>query len=241
VFVHIEPNTFNADPREISSKRTPRTKAALVVDVFGHPADWNAIGATAEGLVLIEDSCEAIGATYRGRPAGSFSAAGCFAFYPNKQITTGEGGMIVTDDAELATRCRSLRNQGRDSMSAWLEHERLGFNYRMNEMSAALGVSQLKRLPQILERRAAVAAAYDQRLASFRLAANPGRASRRHDELVRLCHHARTRDRSRRTHRKARRMLPITEDVAKRTLALPFHTNLDLQSIERTVAALAAS
>ena len=121
----------------------------MVVDVFGQPADWDAIVPAVDGLAVIDDCCEAIGATYRGRPLGSFGAAGCFAFYPNKQMTTGEGGMIVTDDAALAALCRSLRNQGRGEMGTWLQHERLGFNYRMDELSAALGVSQIRRLDDV--------------------------------------------------------------------------------------------
>ena len=137
----------------------------MVVDVFGHPADWDAIEPAADGLILIDDCCEAIGATYRDRPIGSFGAAGCFAFYPNKQMTTGEGGMVVTDDAALAAFCRSLRNQGRGEMGAWLHHERLGFNYRMDELSAALGVSQIRRLDPFIAKRAHVAQMYTERLA----------------------------------------------------------------------------
>ncbi len=113
----------------------------MVVDVFGHPADWDEIDRIAQehGLAVIDDSCEALGAQYRGRPVGSFGDAATFAFYANKQITTGEGGMIVTSSAELAEACRSWRNQGRGRMGSWLAHERLGYNYRLDEMSAALG------------------------------------------------------------------------------------------------------
>ena len=167
IFVDIEPETYNVDVTELVARRTPQTRAAMVVDVFGHPADWDAIGNAAEGLILIDDCCEAIGATYRDRPMGSFGAAGCFAFYPNKQMTTGEGGMVVTDDAALAALCRSLRNQGRGEMGAWLHHERLGFNYRMDELSAALGVSQIRRLDSFLGKRARVAQMYTERLANF--------------------------------------------------------------------------
>src|SRR4051812_30673425 len=105
VFVDIDPDTFNLSPGEIRAKRTARTKAVMVVDVFGHPAEWDEIEAAAEGLLVVDDSCEALGARYRDRPIGSFGAAGCFAFYPNKQITTGEGGMVVTSDERLAAAC----------------------------------------------------------------------------------------------------------------------------------------
>ncbi|MCG3180649.1 MAG: GDP-perosamine synthase [Phycisphaerae bacterium] len=168
VFVDVDPRTGNIDPAMIESAITPRTRGLLVVDVFGHPADYDAIEAIAarHGLRFIEDSCEAIGARHRDRPAGSFGAAGCFAFYPNKQITTGEGGMIVTDDAKLADLCRSMRNQGRDTTGgSWLGHVRLGFNYRMSDIQATLGTAQLERLDVILAERAKVADAYARRLA----------------------------------------------------------------------------
>lgn len=265
VFVDIEPDTCNLDPAEITARRTPKTKAVMVVDVFGHPADWDTIEEAANGLLLIDDCCEAIGATYRGRPVGSFGRAGCFAFYPNKQITTGEGGMIVTGDPELASLCRSLRNQGRGEMGAWLEHERLGFNYRMDEMSAALGVSQVARLGEFLAKRACVAEMYSERLGGFdwiraamvradvtmswfvyvatlspgvdrdavmETLAAEGIASRAYFSPLHLQPYIRERLG---THAG---MLPVTEDVARRTLALPFHNNLAEEQVERVVAAL---
>jgi perosamine synthetase len=142
------------------------------VDAFGQPADYDTLRGTAErhGLTLIEDSCEAIGAEYKGRRAGSgsLSDAAVFAFYPNKQMTTGEGGVIVTDSEDWANLFRSLRNQGRDVFDAWLNHTRLGYNYRMDEMSAALGVTQLRRIEELLARRARVAGWYNERLASVK-------------------------------------------------------------------------
>jgi len=155
VFVEIESDTYNLDPEDLARKVTPRTRGILAVDVFGHPADWDAILNVAEehGLRVIDDSCEALGAEYRGRKLGQFGDAATFAFYPNKQMTTGEGGMIVTDDDGLAGQCRSLRNQGRGEMGSWLEHERLGYNYRMTEMSAALGLSQMGRIEELLAKR----------------------------------------------------------------------------------------
>lgn len=166
VFVDIEPTTYNLDVADCAAKISPRTKAILAVDVFGVPADWPALTDLAgrHGLQLIDDCCEALGASIGGRALGAWGDAGCFGFYPNKQITTGEGGMVTTNDAALAARLRSIRNQGRAAMGQWLEHESLGVNYRMDEMSAALGVSQLSRLPDLLERRATVAQMYTERL-----------------------------------------------------------------------------
>lgn len=144
-------------------------KAVLPVHAFGQPADMDHISATASQfkLALIEDSCEAIGAAYRGRPAGSFGDMSVFAFYPNKQMTTGEGGMIVADRDDLNALGRSLRNQGRDVFNEWLDHSRLGYNYRLDEMSAALGLAQLRRLDELLSKRARVASWYTERLAGI--------------------------------------------------------------------------
>jgi len=180
VFVEIEPEAYTISPEDLERKITPRTRAIMVVDVFGHPARWEAIAATASahGLDVIDDACEALGAEYGGARLGRFGRAAAFAFYPNKQLTTGEGGMIVTSDADLARQARSLRNQGRDQTGAQLEHERLGFNYRMSELSAALGVSQLARIEDLLAKRAVVARIYDEllgdvpRIRTPRVAAN---------------------------------------------------------------------
>lgn len=166
VFVDIDSQTLNMDPALIEKAISPRTKAVLPVHVFGQPADMDPIMEIArrQGLKVIEDSCEAIGAKYRERAAGSFGDGSVFAFYPNKQITTGEGGVVVTDDEETASLCRSMRNQGRSEGGGWLDHDRLGFNYRLDELSSALGLAQLQRLSEILERRAAVAAEYNRLL-----------------------------------------------------------------------------
>ena len=155
VFVDIDPETWNIDARAIESAVTPKARAILAVDVFGQPADYDAIAAIAErhGLGVIEDSCEALGSRYRTRPAGSLGDAGVFGFYPNKQITTGEGGMIVTDDDDLAALCRAMRNQGREALGGWLEHRRLGFNYRISDINCVLGLAQLTRLDEIVARR----------------------------------------------------------------------------------------
>lgn len=153
----------------------PRPKAILPVHAFGQPADMDPILEVVQsyGLTVIEDACEAIGAEYKGRKAGTLGDAAVFAFYPNKQMTTGEGGMIVTDDGEWARLCCSLRNQGRDVFDAWLNHTRLGYNYRLDEMSAALGRVQISRVEELLVKRAQVAGWYDERLADMELIERP--------------------------------------------------------------------
>lgn len=158
VFGDIKPQTLCIDPARIEAAITPRTRAILAVDVFGHPADWTQLEKIAKkhDLVLIEDSAESLGSRLNGTSCGSFGRAAIFGFYPNKQITTGEGGMVVTDDRELAERCRSMSNQG-VSDGGWLSYERLGYNYRMDEMSAALGNSQMGRIEEIVAARAQVA------------------------------------------------------------------------------------
>lgn len=150
-------------------------KAILPVHAFGQPADMDAIMATARrwGLEVIEDACESIGATYRGQQTGVIGRAGVFAFYPNKQMTTGEGGIIVTNDETWANLFRSLRNQGRDVFDSWLNHSRLGYNYRLDEMSAALGLVQVGRLDELLSKRAQVAAWYNERLGDLEAIQTP--------------------------------------------------------------------
>lgn len=185
VFVDVCPKTLNMDPAKLEAAITPRTKAILAVETFGNPAHMEAYAAIAarHEIPLIEDSCEALGTTSRGKPAGSFGRVGVFGFYPNKQITTGEGGMIVTDDERLAELCRSMRNQGRPmpvlsgastkniepsvggtAAGSWLRHERLGYNYRLSEINAAIGVAQMRRFDDILKKRTKVAESYIQRL-----------------------------------------------------------------------------
>ncbi|HEY1628415.1 MAG TPA: DegT/DnrJ/EryC1/StrS family aminotransferase [Tepidisphaeraceae bacterium] len=164
-FVDIDPKTLNLDPERLAEALTPKTKAIVAVEAFGHPGGMLEVEkfARQHELILIEDCCEGFGGKIGERPIGSFGRAGVFGFYPNKQITTGEGGMIVTDDDVFADVCRSLRNQGRDGMS-WLAHQRLGYNYRLSEINAAIGVVQCERIEEILQNRRRVAQEYMTRL-----------------------------------------------------------------------------
>ena len=166
VFVDIREDTLNIDEDEIEKKITPRTKAILPVHVFGYPCDMGKINRIAKKhkLAVIEDACEAIGAEINRKKAGTFGNAAVFAFYPNKQMTTGEGGMIVTDNVKIANLARSMRNQGRDEGMGWLAHTRLGYNYRLSDISCALGIAQLERIKEILTKRLKVAETYNDRL-----------------------------------------------------------------------------
>jgi dTDP-4-amino-4,6-dideoxygalactose transaminase len=187
VFIDVDPNTGNIDPEMVAQAASdlrdggkaanrwlPRKggegqgslKALLPVDVFGQPADFDSLRATSNqhNLTLIEDSCEALGSIYAGMPAGVLGDLGIFAFYPNKQITTAEGGMVVTDDETYAAAIRAMRNQGRAPGDTWLEHTYLGYNYRLDELSAALGRVQMERLDELLDKRKKVADWYQTRL-----------------------------------------------------------------------------
>jgi perosamine synthetase len=206
VFVDICPRTMNMDPAKLAAAITPKTKAVIAVEAFGNPAHMDAYESICQRheIPMIEDCCEALGSVYKGRPCGTFGRVGVFGFYPNKQITTGEGGMIVTDDQRLAELCRSMRNQGRPmgwrpphsvaasipgssaepgaagagaggvggvggtATGSWLRHERLGFNYRLDELSAALGVAQMRRFDQIMKKRHTAAELYFSRLSAHK-------------------------------------------------------------------------
>jgi dTDP-4-amino-4,6-dideoxygalactose transaminase len=167
--VDVDPLTGNMDPAALEAAITPRTKAVVPVHVFGQPPDMDPILAIARQhhLTVIEDACEAIGAEYKGRRAGTMGDAAVFAFYPNKQMTTGEGGMVVTDREDWNILFRSLRNQGRDVFDGWLNHTRLGYNYRLDEMSAALGLAQIQRIDDLLAQREQVSRWYNERIADI--------------------------------------------------------------------------
>ncbi len=270
VFVDIDPDTWNIDPQHIEAAVTPRTKAIIPVDVFGQVADLDPILeiATRRGLWVLEDSCEALGARYKGRVAGSIADAGVFGFYPNKQITTGEGGMITTNDAELASLCRSMRNQGRDVAGGWLSHPRLGYNFRLSDINCALGIVQMQRIGEILPARARVAELYRQRLAGEQRVTmqkiSPDVQMSWFVMVVKLDERYTQADRDRILHALRERGIgcsnyfvpihlqpfymesfgygpddfPICEAVAARTVALPFHAGLTATDVDRVCSEL---
>lgn len=166
VFVDIDERTYNIDPTKLERAITEKTKAVVVVHIFGQPCDMEAIIKIAEKarITIIEDACEALGAVFNGKKVGSYGEAAVFGFYPNKQITTGEGGIIVTNDDESAAMYRSWRNQGRDDSGEWLNHVRIGYNYRMDELSCAMGLEQLKKVDFILNKRREIAHKYTEKL-----------------------------------------------------------------------------
>lgn len=162
VFCDIEETTYNIDPKLIEKKITARTKAILVVHIFGQSSDMSSITKIARRhkLVIIEDACESILATHHGKKVGTFGQSAVFAFYPNKQMTTGEGGMLITNNRKVYELFASLQNQGRHSNMRWLDHKYLGYNYRLDEMSAALGITQLRKLSSMIKKRRDIAAQY---------------------------------------------------------------------------------
>ncbi len=264
VFADIEPRTLCIDPELVEAAITSRTVAILAVDVFGHPADWNRLEQISEehGLLLIEDSAESLGSRLDGKPCGSFGRAAIFGFYPNKQITTGEGGAVVTDDENLTRLCRSMANQGRGD-GGWLNHVRLGYNYRMDEMSAVLGLSQLERIEEIVAARAQVAAWYLEELEGMsevvlpsvcenvrmswfvfviRLANAFNRADRDKTLEGLRSQGIGCRDYFQPIHLQpfiqerlgtARGQCPVTESVSDRTIALPFFPQMTREQVER--------
>ncbi len=269
-FVDIEEESLGMDPGQVEAAATGRTRAVLPVHVFGRLCQIDPIMSIARrrGWSVIEDACEALGSSIGDRPAGSFGDIAVFAFYPNKQITTGEGGVVVTDDPTLAETMRSLRNQGRDADGTWLRHVRLGYNYRLDEMSAAIGVAQLERLEELRAGRARVAATYEHELDGNDWVRLPkAGADERVDwfvyvvrldaEIDRDVLIGRLADRGvasrpyfsplhlqpfyRRTFGFKPGDFPITERVAASTLALPFSSRLADDDVRYVAAALCES
>lgn len=270
VFVDIKDDSFNIDAEAVEAAVTNRTVAILPVHVFGRPAQMDRICRTAarHRLTVVEDACEAIGSEFDGQKAGTFGRASVFAFYPNKQITTGEGGIITTDDPQWDRQLRALRNHGREG-EEWLQHHHLGFNYRLNELSAALGVSQISRIDELLDRRASVAAAYDERLARMGCIRplKPTASTTRMSWFVYVVQLDSTLSRDKVASRLAakgiptrnyfppihlqpyfaerygykRGQFPITERVAASTLALPFHANMAARAVDHVCRALQAA
>ncbi len=210
VFVDVDPGTGNINPELVAqaaedlvkggaaakhwlpskgAENPGKLRAILPVDVFGQPADFDKLRRIADqhGLGLIEDSCEALGAEYKTRKAGMLADCGVFAFYPNKQITTGEGGVIVTDDKQAADLMRALRSQGRAPGDTWLQHTYLGYNYRLDEMSAALGRVQMERIEELMTKRQRVADWYEERLSDIRRRSTPGHGHQTQPACRGLC------------------------------------------------------
>jgi perosamine synthetase len=264
VFADIDPQTLNMDPEKTEKAITSKTRAILGVEAFGNPVGMHELVQVAarHEIPFIEDSCEGLGSSHKCRRVGAFGRCGVFGFYPNKQITTGEGGMIVTNDKKLADLCRSLRNQGRDPGGSWLSHARLGYNYRMSDINAAVGIVQMKRLEEIVESRQRVAHEYirqlldethlilptidDQTVMSWfvfvvRLTGDLDAADR--DAILQYLrqHHVGCSNYFPPIHLQPfyvkdhgfkRGDFPITERVADRTIALPFHNRLTTMEIE---------
>lgn len=266
-FVDIEEDSLGLDPGLVEAAASDRTRAVLPVHVFGRPCRIGPIEQIARqrGWRIIEDACEGLGSSIDGRPLGGFGDVAVFAFYPNKQITTGEGGMVVTDDLNLAATMRSLRNQGRDEDGTWLRHVRLGYNYRLDELSAALGVAQVERLVELRAGRSRVAAAYEAALGSEAWIRLPrAGAGEEVDWFVYVVRLDPTIDRDRVIRRLAERGVParpyftplhlqplyrstfgyepgdfpVTERVAASTLALPFSSRLTEDEVGQVAAAL---
>jgi perosamine synthetase len=271
VFADIDDVTWDIDPVAIVAAITPRTKAIVAVDIFGYPCELDPIKelAAKHGLAVIDDACEALGAEYKGKPVGGHGVPAVFAFYPNKQMTTGEGGIVVVDSEEQSRLLKSLSNQGRGDDGPWLEHVRLGYNYRLDDLSAALGVAQLEKLDRILELRSQVAERYRSLLAGVdgvelptvddaehrrswfvfvvRLAAGIDR-ERVIDYLTREkiatsrylpCIHLQPYMRERFGF--APGLCPQAESLSRSTVALPFFTALEREDQERVVATLEAA
>ncbi len=266
VFAEVDENTFNMDPAAVEAAITPRTKALLIVDIFGYPAEIPALVDIAErhGLGIVEDACQSIDGAYDGRKLGSFGHPAVFGFYANKQMTTAEGGIVLTDDEALYKRLKSTSNQGRSDDGAWLVHSRLGFNYRLSDVHSAIGVAQLERLSDMMAARSRVAGWYQDRVAEIdgvipmyegpqprswfvyapRLVPGTDR-----DEVIRRlephgvfakpylpCIHLQPYYREVHGHRPGE--LPVTEAISASTIALPFFPEMTHAQVDRVCDAL---
>ena len=270
VFADIDPRTYNLDPAAVDAAISERTKAIVAVDIFGYPCELDPLLALCErhGLKLVEDACEALGARYRGRSIGSHGHPAVFAFYPNKQMTTGEGGAVTTGSKDEHELLVSLRNQGRLETSSWLQHGRFGYSYRLDDMSAALGIGQLEKLDALLAGRAEVAARYADLLANVDVetpladdedhvrswfvyvvklpegADRDGVAARLIERGVATAPYVPSihlQPYMRERYGFCEGMLPVSEDCSARTLALPFHGRLERDDQEFVVETLRAS
>jgi len=270
VMVDIDPVTYNIDPARIEEKITDKTKAIIPVEVFGNPANVDTIYELARrrGLFCVEDSCEALGSVVNSRKVGTLGDISTFAVYPNKQMTTGEGGILLTDDKEVAHLCASLRNQGRDQAGGWLAHVRMGYNYRLSDINCVLGIAQLNRLAEFVTKRRQVQQWYHEFLNGDDRLVLP--VEPQNCEMSWFVYVPRLADRFTPAHRNQiltylrehgigcnnyfapihlqpfiveqfgfkNGDFPITERIAERTIALPFYNNLTQQQVETVSAAL---
>jgi perosamine synthetase len=272
VFADIDRRTLNLDPAAVEDAVTERTKAIVAVDIFGYPCELDELKAIAgrHGLKLIDDSAQALGAVYKGTPVGGHGVPAIFGFYPNKQIATGEGGVVVTDSEDEHRQVVSLRNQGREyGGGAWFHHVRVGLNYRWTDLQAAVGIAQLEKLDRLLELRREAAERYTAMLAEvagvetplpddedhrrswfvYVVVLEPGSdrdavVERLRDQGVQTadyipCVHLQPYMRGRYGFRDG--LFPTAEDVASRTLALPFFAGIEPEDQARVVEALAGS
>jgi perosamine synthetase len=267
VFAEVDENTFNMDPAAVEAAITPRTKAIVIVDIFGYPAEIPTLVdiARRHGLAVVEDACQAIDGDYDGKKLGTFGHPAVYGFYANKQMTTAEGGVVLTDDPEVWNDIKSLSNQGRSDDGAWLVHSRLGYNYRLSDVHSAIGVAQLERLDDLLAGRARAAAWYQERVAGMSgvqaMYEGPQRRSwfvyapRLAPELDRdrvigrlaevgipakpylPCIHLQPFYMEEHGHRAGE--LPVTERISSSTIALPFFPEMTEAQVERVCTELA--
>jgi len=272
VFADVDPRTLNMDPASVEAGITERTKAIVAVDIFGYPCELDELRSLAErhGLAVIQDSAEALGAEYKGVPVGGHGVSAIFGFYPNKQLATGEGGVVTTHDEETYQLVVSMRNQGRQyAGGSWFDHVRLGFNYRWTDIQAAVGIAQLEKLDRMLELRAQAASRYGELLAGLdgvetlipddadhkrswfvyvvKLAPELDRdavmAALRRDGVATAeyipCIHLQEYMRHDYGFREGQ--FPVAEDTSRRTLALPFFPQIEVEDQERVAEVLRAA
>lgn len=267
VFVDVDPVTFNMDPRKLKSAMTPRTKAVMPVHLFGHPADMDVLSdvAAARGAILVGDAAQAIGARYKGKPVGATAVAEAFSLYPTKNVTTGEGGVVTTNDAEIAALARSLRNHGRGIATlGTYDHIRLGWNYRLTDLAAAIGIEQLKKLTKFNEARRYHAELLTRRLKNVASVTVPTEASYAHHAFhqytLRVLGHHGARERLQAFLRErgigsgvyypkplhayphlaayGHADLKVSEQLAREVISLPIHPALTAQEVAEVASAV---
>ena len=255
VLIDVDPSTFNTTPELVAAAVTPRTRAVLAVHLFGRPLDWEGLAAAAPGVTLVEDAAGALGARYRGRACGSLGVMGCLSFHPRKIVTTGEGGAVTTDDAELADSVRRLRHHGIVPRGDF-DILKPGLNYRLSDVLCALGIPQLERLDELHAAREQIAVGYTERLSgAVELpSAEEGdrhgwqayvvRLDRRDEALAALRAEGievqiGTYALHRLTAYRDQGLFPGADAAFERALALPFHTSLTDAELDRVAEALA--